>query len=154
MRISDWSSDVCSSDLKPEACERHIILPTRKIIFGLQQIEHRPRLACKLRLLQQRFRLNQPIGSDRFIQCREIDRRDLLYHRLLFLLRLRAGMCGDRQTGGGQAKNDVGAQHHELTCTRRKWSSKRTEERRVGQESVRTCRTRWSADTEKKNKNL
>src|SRR3546814_6758366 len=64
-------------DEKPEACERHIILPTRKIIFGLQQIEHRPRLSCKLRLLQPRFLLNQPIGSDRFIQCREIDRRDL-----------------------------------------------------------------------------
>src|SRR3546814_90105 len=33
-------------DEKPKACERHIILPTRKIIFGLQQIEHRPQLAA------------------------------------------------------------------------------------------------------------
>src|SRR3546814_7534233 len=46
MRISDWSSDVCSSDLQlfdswagslaPDQCERWVIAPTAAIVDGLK----------------------------------------------------------------------------------------------------------------------
>src|SRR3546814_10708297 len=36
MRISDWSSDVCSSDLAPDQFERWVIAPTAAIVDGLK----------------------------------------------------------------------------------------------------------------------
>src|SRR3546814_7698219 len=91
VRISDWSSDVCSSELHPAA--------------------H-----------QQRMRMQ---GKRKWRAQPGID-------------------CGDLQHGIGyeadQHDRDQENRHEDVDPA----IDKRTEERRVGKEWVRTCRSRWS----------
>src|SRR3546814_8396964 len=87
MRISDWSSDVCSSDL--------LTLVVLEIVLGIDNLIFRAILADKL----------PPAQRDR---ARVIGLSLALIMRLALL------------------------------------SGIRSEERRVGKECVRTCRSRWS----------
>src|SRR3546814_16709687 len=95
MRISDWSSDVCSSDLNVEQ--------------GLS-----------VDLGEGRLR-----GAER--QFLGVELRDR-----------------DRQ---------VGILDHRAFVLERDPANRRSEERRVGKECVRPCRSRWSPYHEKKNNN-
>src|SRR3546814_12027085 len=101
MRISDWSSDVCSSDLH---------------LCAFAGIFLRACLA------------NAGPGA--------VDQNDLAFetsHILLHLFRTFAAWC----------KHEV--DHSAPPPVARKARS-RSEERRVGQECVSTCRSRWSPD--------
>src|SRR3546814_18607723 len=92
MRISDWSSDVCASDLRS----------VRARIFD---------------------RL-EPLA------LREAEERPL--QRLLIIAQRDVGEVGQRE------------KHLKLDIALLRRRSVRSEERRVGQECVTTCRSRWS----------
>src|SRR3546814_9521993 len=93
MRISDWSSDVCSSDLfdRSRCCSRSLSVA----VVVVTSRDHEHHTATRV---------------ERFRQCEEM----LLLHSMVLNLQL------------GQSTN------------------RRSEERRVGKECVRTCRSRWS----------
>src|SRR3546814_17979481 len=100
MRISDWSSDVCSSDLNT--------------ILQLEAVEQRDRLAR---------------GALRAVELAEacleqIEKREPEVGAWSYL-------DGDHAMQQAKALDDHRA--------------KRSEERRVGEECVSTCRSRWSA---------
>src|SRR3546814_15374419 len=97
MRISDWSSDVCSSDL-PEFVDPLALLRGRP--FG------------RTPFADARQRAREPIGGHGFEQI--VDR-------------------GDAERRDGIAVESGDEDH----CS---------EERRVGKESVSTCRPRWSPE--------
>src|SRR3546814_15762619 len=103
MRISDWSSDVCSSDL----IERALIARAA---------------ADKNR-----------VGGHK--ACERLGRSPLDHVQV-----------GDA-AGGGIAPDAGGAVGARLYCR----CAHRSEERRVGQECVSTCRTRWLPDPSQKN---
>src|SRR3546814_19699906 len=94
MRISDWSSDVCSSDLLAEL----LVVEVRKLLL----------LGQFLQILLDRGRALDEFGDQR---------RHRLDHR-------------DHYFG-------IGLQRHPF-------ASVRSEERRVGNECVSTCSSRWS----------
>src|SRR3546814_2972465 len=88
MRISDWSSDVCSTDLRIQPDVDHCALPD-----DLHPVEDRPRI----------------------VKIRIVRRQQLGYLAASELFQQRQQRC-------------------------------RSEERRVGKESVSTCRSRWSPE--------
>src|SRR3546814_11620669 len=106
MRISDWSSDVCSSDL-------------------FEQVAHRLTTLSR-------------VGA-----------RGLPF----FMIRIdRAGQASKRYAGASGAalveapgRCPLWRLHHAFARPGR-LTVQRSEERRVGKECVRTCRTRWSPD--------
>src|SRR3546814_21000541 len=103
MRISDWSSDVCSSDLPgPAACTP----PCVRRLAATQLESPTPPRPKVLRALPD-----------------------------VILMRSASGMP---------------ASLNWLTTCEREFGQTRTEERRVGKECVRTCRSRWYADHAKK----
>src|SRR3546814_13334070 len=104
MRISDWMSDVCSSDLGQHALDG--------------------RLALRDDLVRT-VELEQPDGPE--------SRRDVNVGRL-------AGEPRPRDAGLDDAPR---GDHHP--------EHRQSEERRVGKECVRTCKSLWSADNLQKN---
>src|SRR3546814_13743381 len=118
MRISDWSSDVCSSDLlalrlidQPGA---PVDQPQREVRFAL------PRIAEN--------------------QHPAIARRDAAGMDVDDFGSGPARKHGARLTGA-----EAGPQGDKLTLPVAKpWGGGRSEERRVGKECVSTCRSRWS----------
>src|SRR3546814_13139514 len=97
MRISDWSSDVCSSDLSAEVIRLSAIPPADFEAHAGQALA----------------RLEAPIVD--FYRA---------YHQY------REDLAAWRATHGKEAAA----------------ASARSEERRVGEECVSTCRSRWSPD--------
>src|SRR3546814_19793022 len=95
MRISDWSSDVCSSDLVPKSRRLHEV---HVVTNDNAQIRDQLHVA---------WQVDRELRGDRLKKIVELPRQVLV----------------------------VG----------------RSEERRVGQECVSTCRSRWSPCTYKKN---
>src|SRR3546814_11778693 len=120
MRISDWSSDVCSSDLqRPEPVRLH-----------LRELQH-PRLTADLQhaqhLRQRRFLVGdiaQAEGDGDQVEARVGERQ-----------RLRVAL------------------HVLETAQVAAIGHPRSEERRVGNECVSTCRHRWLAYNLKRKKN-
>src|SRR3546814_13684391 len=102
MRISDWSSDVCSSDLRIGLAVAIVLLLIPGRVQGL--------------ILRPLFRGQRCLSHGNAGDAAEE------FVNLIALL--------DRQPWRGWAL----------------WLGWRSEERRVGQECVRTCRSRWSAD--------
>src|SRR3546814_11616929 len=100
MRISDWSSDVCSSDLQ-------------RALRALEQ-DAAAGAACLVKLEPDRRGIFENLRRDRL---------DL-----------------------GQQSGAVGFRRTEATAQRVVMRQQRSEERRVGQEWVRTCRSRWAPD--------
>src|SRR3546814_16098876 len=115
MRISDWSSDVCSSDLLREACLQllRIFLADEcgRRTLVLVQVEHHRRGDA--------VRMNR-IAADLVELCATV-RGDA------------AGQAGDRGFRGAvRAERRLAA------------DAGRSEERRVGKACVSTCSARWS----------
>src|SRR3546814_14038392 len=119
MRISDWSSDVCSSDL--EALKErevlwgiapHIIHPLRFVLPYRDGL--RPRWLLRLGLF-----LYDHIGGRRKLpETRSVDLR----------------------------RHVAGAPTQRVYVQGFDYSDARTEKRRVGKEWVSTCRSRWCPD--------
>src|SRR3546814_17408148 len=110
MRISDWSSDVCSSDLAHDEL----------------RLDRLSRHRTKYRTLSEREKHLDPTMSDqpaRAVKYETVDIRAFL--------------------------QDLAGPHHKkigpaIGCTGGFELDARSEERRVGQECVSTCRYRWS----------
>src|SRR3546814_14075482 len=110
MRISDWSSDVCSSDLFP---------------FPATSTGH---------------------GSDE----QWLAQSDLSWHSSsCSRKRRRTAVYGMQSRGRWSPAAPVGRQKRSRRASP---SNNRSEERRVGEECVSTCRSRWSRDDSKKTK--
>src|SRR3546814_12539505 len=119
MRISDWSSDVCSSDLRPRAPQ-----------------------------LVERHAAVEDVAADQPETGFEIigRQREMADHRLP-----EAGCCRfdgiENRRDGGVAMRLPAARNGGLEMLA---EQARSEERRVGTECVRTCRSRWSRKHTKK----
>src|SRR3546814_12009050 len=133
MRISDWSSDVCSSDLR-------IHLGADGAILGRFQLPLGPVA----------HRLHEGVGQkDAMMQVQrlaiEVARR---FANLQKLLDLRVGdieITGRRAaTQRALADRQRKRIHH---ADERNDAAGRSEERRVGKECVSTCKSRWSPYT-------
>src|SRR3546814_20103380 len=98
MRISDWSSDVCSSDLP-----------------GIHEQPRSLRIICRPAVSRLRWKPDRGITTE-----------------------AAPDRCTDSHAGCARATYLPGG-------------NRRSEERRVGQEGVRTCRSRWAAESYKQN---
>src|SRR3546814_19128264 len=128
MRISDWSSDVCSSDLIEVAHHRAAV---QRGIFGQQ----RARAAgADLAGAQRAQRLQVGACDSRMADV--ADDQDLERGEISDL-RLAQGQHVEQALGGMRVAAVTGV---------------RSEERRGGKEGVSTCRSRWAADNKKKKK--
>src|SRR3546814_14601405 len=126
MRISDWSSDVCSSDLEEGARD----------LVGRQAAEQAQgqcdaAFARKYRMAGGEHQTQQVVADVVVEPVVESGRGHVLlllqfarYFRVLAPLQLAAAQAVDRATLGG--------------------GHPRSEERRVGKACVSTCRSRWS----------
>src|SRR3546814_4239983 len=117
MRISDWSSDVCSSDLELDG---FLLAATEE----LARLEHRPidgaRTEAFLADLWQRTFARVAAAEEAWLERSFIKRGRAFVERLYPEAQLRRRLY---QYG---------------------FTPYRSEERRVGKECVRTCRSRWS----------
>src|SRR3546814_18280696 len=125
MRISDWSSDVCSSDLIAHRRIKRVgaKLPTDRTSPGRTRLRGPP--PRSVRRAQDHRRAQK--GNER-------DARSLL-----------------RSTGGdgGRPAHAASASEVKINLLHRSiaapdFRALRSEERRVGKECVSTCRSRWS----------
>src|SRR3546814_20850540 len=117
MRISDWSSDVCSSDLE--------------MLRELDDAALDARCAdVRARLM--RRGLDEALVDECFALIREVTGRELGMRH--FAVQLMGGLV---MLDGGLAEMATG---EGKTIT----ALLRSEERRVGQEGVSTCRSRWA----------
>src|SRR3546814_16972884 len=142
MRISDCSSDVCSSDLPPAELAENIVEHGFGEPSGIRVIARTVITVGE----------DRPAGQD--------------VHRAMAELvgaLLQAKHPYDRGVGDGAQRQDnlqVGHRRHfELQegtagtdLRTRRLVLRRSEERRVGKECVSTCRSRWSPDHSKKKK--
>src|SRR3546814_12715682 len=110
MRISDWSSDVCSSDLNDST--------------GAQTEKHQKRMMGEIAKLVEGSKMGtgylDPADYDRTVSILLSAKSDPVI-----------------------TKKPEGAWTHAIFDAAKKY---RSEERRVGKECVRTCRSRWSPD--------
>src|SRR3546814_17326994 len=112
MRISDWSSDVCSSDLD-----------------GFDDLARAIRLRCDPAEADlARLEGDDLVCLDHQVRDGDLE-RSVEHGGVVSLVRL-----GDQPGGIGDGDDVVVARQS-------------SEERRVGQECVSTCRYRWSPDT-------
>src|SRR3546814_18133963 len=119
MRISDWSSDVCSSDLLGHLAPDH-----------LQAFER----ATAAVVQRQRAARDRAAAGVAVAGLGVADVGDVVVGEVR--------MQGDVAAAALSAVVDLG---HALDVA----DLARSEERRVGKEGVRTCRSRWSPVTEK-----
>src|SRR3546814_16627783 len=124
MRISDWSSDVCSSDLGRERPREHPALPGRL----LPRLCHRRRDGQPAERRMGRFRGTDPVMNDAHAL-------PLTGTRILVA---KPGLDG----------HDIGAKIIELAL-RDAGADGISEKRRVGEECVSPCRSRWSQKPKK-----
>src|SRR3546814_15504261 len=115
MRISDWSSDVCSSDLALLG------------VFGQRE----ERLEHTVGVVDQRLR--DAVVADAGKTPLAVGRAEFVDEGLSVLRAGRMGESADVEC------RDSG--RHARTLV---WIGCRSEERRVGKECVSTCRSRWS----------
>src|SRR3546814_7498596 len=155
MRISDWSSDVCSSDLQALWCPT-----TRRVLdVGFRGLSPYDRGRIHPRatpILMPRLAFpNGRAASGRRVDDVEIDRH-LAEDPATCILR-RAGMWGDQQDRAVRAAPWLRAAEHSAqppAYVLRRYENlfkageinvlRRSEQRSVWQESVRTCRSRES----------
>src|SRR3546814_19324560 len=112
MRISDWSSDVCSSDLKEGAANVIVRSPKNEVEFALGQAEDFEILLLRLHVSEKH--LGRALPEDGLRVRRFFDR-----------------------VGSLEGTYEDPAEFSTFLQAR-------SEERRVGKECVRTCRSRGS----------
>src|SRR3546814_20035323 len=112
MRISDWSSDVCSSDLTALAALAALSHPTRLEAFRLL-VQHEP----------------EGLSTGQLVDASGLTQSTFSTHLAVLA---KAGLVKSEKRG--------------------RQFIQRSEERRVGQECVSTCRYRWSPSMYNKKK--
>src|SRR3546814_11379383 len=133
MRISDWSSDVCSSDLmlemmkKPQTM-RHCVTPDQAS-RGPQELLKQSQGQCKFSKYD--FRAGR---VNAVMQCNSRERGSMTV------------------TTEGSFTPSSYATTSKMVMNSPMGTMNRSEERRVGKECVRTCRSRWSPYPYKKKK--
>src|SRR3546814_15226996 len=140
MRISDWSSDVCSSDLARDAMTFALIdaalekgLPTLFICRGFQELNAALGGTLHARLHEVEGRMDH--------RMRRVDDMDLRYglrHAMSF-------------TAGGRFEKIAGANEIQVNSLP---GQGRSEDARVGKGGDSTCRFRWSPYHVNKKKKL
>src|SRR3546814_17744008 len=137
MRISDWSSDVCSSDLIAMLVRMHHSLDAYRERDGIpvfHPLASQPMLEFCLQIPAWQ-QCDQ--GRDRSV-ARKAFRRSL------------PDVIVDRKTKGGPQGFSFQILHHFRSEIRERLldgflaNERRSEERRVGKECVSPCRSRWS----------
>src|SRR3546814_14566948 len=141
MRISDWSSDVCSSDLS-KSWEVLEILIDRLLELGVERNDH---IAA----------LGGGVIGDLVGFAAAILKRGCHFVQIptTLLAQVDSSVGGKTAINTGAGKNLVGAFHQPAfvlidpssldTLPAREVGAGRSEERRVGKECVSTCRYRW-----------
>src|SRR3546814_15742925 len=123
MRISDWSSDVCSSDLLVHVSEKYGNLPLEKS------------LAPAIRIAKEGFpvygRMARGFAAKRQVMERYPGTREVYL-----------------PGGKPLAEGDI-FRHPDLAHPRALLAAKRSTERAVGKGWVSTCRTRWCTSEKK-----
>src|SRR3546814_13917147 len=119
MRISDWSSDVCSSDLAKRVEGANL---DTAVAQGVEAF-------LRGNALIDALRRNAPDLHDKIASA--------IQHRARLL-----NFAGPR--GGPQPGNILHTELENLTGAIKESAPSRSEERRVGKECVSTCRSRWS----------
>src|SRR3546814_18001939 len=134
MRISDWSSDVCSSDLQQHGFAR--LLPLALQRFDVEAHHHgADRLAAIFDGFGKKEGRLTGGGADGEEAAPAMRQRVLEVRPEAVILPDKAGRFGPVAGGPGGA---VEAHHIEHRG--------RSEERRVGKECVGTCKYRWSPE--------
>src|SRR3546814_13252759 len=118
MRISDWSSDVCSSDLTIKSTTIFDYFRADERAGGLHLYRQQPGV---LGAIFGSPALGDFLGSQ-IANYRTIQKRNFY------------GAFDDGINGGQAYRKQIGI------------SNDRSEERRVGKECVSTCRSRWSPE--------
>src|SRR3546814_19493135 len=125
MRISDWSSDVCSSDLDIDLHSGTFLEQLPKLVrdgkVPIAEVD-----AAVRRVLEAKYKLGLFDDPYRYGDRSGMTEAVLEQHRALARQAARQAMVLLRNTGVLPLKK-----------------AGRTEERRVGKEGVSTCRTRW-----------
>src|SRR3546814_11106618 len=124
MRISDWSSDVCSSDLQPHLFFTSPVPPT--VPF------HHLRLA-DLPLLTGAVALHRQGITGRDVRIVLVDSGAWLDHAFFRLSNYNVTVEAAADCPNNSPMDHIGH-----------GTAVRSEERRVGKECVSTCRSRWS----------
>src|SRR3546814_16151532 len=117
MRISDWSSDVCSSDLKP-------IQPGGEWFVQLAAYKHTRWMEPGWVHLTDNFKRLAQYAPSHSVYT--VSATGAVFHRL--------------SVGGFDGYADAAS----LCNSLRQQGADRSEERRVGKACVSTCRSRWS----------
>src|SRR3546814_8922840 len=123
MRISDWSSDVCSSDLMV-LVEQLAQRLERRLMAGLEAVLVEAGVAVDFGLAA--------VAAPQQVRLQADDRITAAH---------RAALDRFQQAGPRPAVSEF-----EESRDRRLEVGDRSEERRVGKECVSTCRSRWSPD--------
>src|SRR3546814_17974483 len=139
MRISDWSSDVCSSDLIQDVTGKvKAAIAAAPDALGranaLDDIEKQLVAGCE-EGGGYRCRLYSFAGGNTYRLFKNLEIRDV---RLVY------APPGSVGAFGGDIDNWMWPRHTGDFSFYRAYVGKRSEERRVGKKGVRTCRTRWS----------
>src|SRR3546814_15876544 len=127
MRISDWSSDVCSSDLIRAPGQVRSVQDIGDIIVGTAQGERPIRIRDVAQV---------ELGRELRTGAATENGREVVLGTVFMLI-------GENSRAVSLA---VGEKMEEINRT----LPERSEERRVGKECVSTCRSRWSPYTLKK----
>src|SRR3546814_14621915 len=125
MRISDWSSDVCSSDLDPTRVGQD--LDYDKLALTIETdgtVTPEDALAYAARILQDQLALFVHFDDSAIARSQTIGQA--------------APAAGDTEGDTQQINRYLLKKVDELELSR-------SEERRVGKECVSTCRSRWAA---------
>src|SRR3546814_12482758 len=120
MRISDWSSDVCSSDLATARQILDLLPETSCLVFGLSPA-----------LLDALFRKARDTAALRDAELKKIHFHDSR-REAATRLASKIDVMELARMGGWKNVNILYKTYY------------RSEERRVGKECVSTCRSRWS----------
>src|SRR3546814_14659154 len=133
MRISDWSSDVCSSDLTVTVWDRDPVLASEKLRQVEKIIQGRD-FTCMVEGLNAVEAWLGSLPGQVYANVRQPPISTLNLAHLIPLSAVWAGAERDEHFGQPPLLN-----------------ARRSEERRVGKECVSTCRSRWLPYHLKKN---
>src|SRR3546814_12110015 len=142
MRISDWSSDVCSSDLDENELVKQAALQAGKLADQKQAAED---------LARERKRAAEDAQRDReaevkaAVQREERDRESIRQAQIKAALLEHELATGERLSGAEEELFELQTRAHLVTGQNLEAEpGKRSEERRGGKECVSTCGYRWS----------